>query len=36
MTYAIETTRLAKSFGATRAVDGIDLRIRKGAVYGLL
>ena len=36
MTYAIETAGLAKSFGKTRAVDGIDLRIRKGSVYGLL
>ena len=36
MTYAIETTGLAKSFGDTRAVDGVDLRIRKGSVYGLL
>ena len=36
MTYAIETSRLAKSFGKTRAVDGVDLRIRKGTVYGLL
>jgi ABC-2 type transport system ATP-binding protein len=36
MTYAIETSGLGKSFGKTRAVDGIDLRIRKGSVYGLL
>ncbi|HVM45780.1 MAG TPA: ATP-binding cassette domain-containing protein [Candidatus Thermoplasmatota archaeon] len=36
MTFAIETTALAKSFGATRALDGIDLRIRRGSVYGLL
>ncbi|HWG89878.1 MAG TPA: ATP-binding cassette domain-containing protein [Candidatus Thermoplasmatota archaeon] len=36
MTYAIETNRLAKSFGKTRAVDGIDIKIRKGSVYGLL
>jgi ABC-2 type transport system ATP-binding protein len=34
--YAIETSGLAKSFGATRALAGIDLRIRKGSVYGLL
>jgi ABC-2 type transport system ATP-binding protein len=33
---AIETTGLVKSFGATRALDGVDLRIREGSVYGLL
>jgi daunorubicin/doxorubicin transport system ATP-binding protein len=33
---AIETSGLAKSFGATRALDGVDLRIGKGTVYGLL
>src|SRR5919107_156844 len=33
---AIETTALLKHFGDTRAVDGIDLRIERGAVYGLL
>lgn len=36
MTYAIETTSLVKHFGATRALDGVDLRIRQGTVYGLL
>ncbi len=36
MTYAIETSGLAKSFGDTRALDGVDLQIRKGSVYGLL
>jgi ABC-2 type transport system ATP-binding protein len=34
--HAIETTGLVKSFGDTRALDGVDLRIRKGSVYGLL
>ena len=33
---AIETTGLVKHFGATRAVDGIDLSIAPGTVYGLL
>ncbi|MDF1504811.1 ATP-binding cassette domain-containing protein [Roseisolibacter sp. H3M3-2] len=33
---AIETTALVKRFGETRAVDGIDLRVERGAVYGLL
>jgi ABC-2 type transport system ATP-binding protein len=36
MSPAIETHRLGKSFGATRAVDGIDLAVERGAVYGLL
>jgi ABC-2 type transport system ATP-binding protein len=36
MTLAIETTALVKHFGDTRAVDGIDLRIQRGTVYGLL
>jgi ABC-2 type transport system ATP-binding protein len=33
---AIEAVGLVKSFGATRAVDGIDLRVERGAIYGLL
>jgi ABC-2 type transport system ATP-binding protein len=36
VTNAIETFALAKSFGTTRALDGVDLRIREGSVYGLL
>ncbi len=36
MTNAIETRTLAKSFGKTRALDGIDLSVREGTVYGLL
>ena len=36
MTLAIETSGLTKTFGQTRAVDGIDLRIPRGSVYGLL
>ena len=36
MTNAIETTGLVKHFGVTRALDGVDLRIRQGTVYGLL
>jgi ABC-2 type transport system ATP-binding protein len=35
-TWAIETTGLARRFGATRALDGVDLRVRSGSVYGLL
>jgi ABC-2 type transport system ATP-binding protein len=33
---AIETNRLVKTFGGTRALDGVDLSIRSGSVYGLL
>jgi ABC-2 type transport system ATP-binding protein len=33
---AIEAEGLAKSFGATRAVDGVDLHVSQGAVYGVL
>jgi ABC-2 type transport system ATP-binding protein len=36
MTYAIETHALAKSFGKTHALAGVDLQIRQGSVYGLL
>jgi ABC-2 type transport system ATP-binding protein len=35
-TPAIETERLVKTFGETRAVDGVDLSVRAGTVYGLL
>jgi len=34
--HAIETTSLAKTFGETKALAGVDLRIRQGTVYGLL
>ncbi len=33
---AIEATGLAKSFGETRAVDGVDLAVSSGSVYGVL
>ena len=36
MSNAIETSGLVKTFGATRALNGVDLRIRKGSVFGLL
>ena len=35
-TLAIEATGLVKSFGETRAVDGVDLAVRSGSVYGVL
>jgi ABC-2 type transport system ATP-binding protein len=33
---AIEASNLVRTFGATRALDGIDLRVPAGTVYGLL
>ena len=33
---AIEATGLVKSFGETLAVDGVDLAVRRGSVYGML
>ncbi len=35
-TLAIEATGLVKQFGKTRAVDGVDLAVRRGIVYGVL
>jgi ABC-2 type transport system ATP-binding protein len=35
-TPAIEASGLTKSFGETRAVDGVDLSVPRGAVYGVL
>ncbi|GIF72052.1 ATP-binding cassette domain-containing protein [Asanoa siamensis] len=34
--HAIEAEGLVKTFGKTRALDGIDLRVPAGSVYGLL
>jgi ABC-2 type transport system ATP-binding protein len=36
MTYTVEVTGLTKAYGSTRALDGVDLRIEAGTVYGLL
>ncbi|TDC70308.1 ATP-binding cassette domain-containing protein [Actinomadura sp. GC306] len=33
---AIETSGLVKTFGGHRALDGVDLRVPRGSVYGLL
>src|SRR5271156_2557700 len=33
---AIETQSLHKYFGAIRAVDGLDLRVPRGSIYGFL
>jgi ABC-2 type transport system ATP-binding protein len=33
---AIEASGLAKSYGSTRAVESVDLNVRRGCVYGVL
>ncbi|WP_074949166.1 ATP-binding cassette domain-containing protein [Alicyclobacillus macrosporangiidus] len=34
--WAIEARGLVKSFGSNRAVDGVDLKVRAGTIYGVL
>src|SRR5512132_2562635 len=36
MNYAIETNGLSKFYGDVHAVDGIDLRVGAGEIYGFL
>ena len=36
VTAAVETTGLARRFGSVRAVDGIDLHVPEGSVFGFL
>jgi ABC-2 type transport system ATP-binding protein len=36
MEFAVETRGLVRTFGAKRAVDGIDLRVPAGSFYGFL
>src|SRR5262245_49102116 len=36
MTTAISANRLVKTFGRTRALDGLDLAVEAGEVHGLL
>ena len=36
MTYTIEVAGLTKSYGNVRALDGLDLAVAPGSVYGLL
>ena len=33
---AVEAEGLVKVFGENRAVDGVDLRVKTGTVYGVL
>ncbi|HEY1615981.1 MAG TPA: ATP-binding cassette domain-containing protein, partial [Streptosporangiaceae bacterium] len=35
-TAAVEAAGLVKTFGQLRAVDGIDLSIRQGEIFGVL
>ncbi len=34
--FAIEAEGLVKSFGDNRAIDGVDLKVRTGTIYGVL
>src|SRR3546814_15502502 len=36
MPYAVEAQRLVKDFGSFRAVDGIDIAVPTGSIYGIL
>ena len=36
MSAAIETSRLTKVFGRTKALDGVDLQVEEGSVFGFL
>ncbi len=36
MTVAIRTERLSKRYGETLALDGLELTVREGEVYGYL
>jgi ABC-type uncharacterized transport system ATPase subunit len=33
---AIDTEGVAKAFGETRALDGVDLSVAEGSIFGLL
>ncbi|GAA3401418.1 hypothetical protein GCM10020370_09610 [Paenibacillus hodogayensis] len=34
--WAVEARGLVKTFGDNRAVDGVDLNVRAGSIYGVL
>lgn len=36
MEFAIETNRFSKSYGEVRAVDSVNLRVKRGEIYGFL
>lgn len=33
--YALETEKLSKSYGRFKALDGLDVHVPQGAIYGL-
>ena len=35
-TYAVDVENVSKSFGAYKALNGVNLRVRQGEIYGLL
>ena len=35
-TYAVDLENVSKSFGAFKALNGVNLRVRQGEIYGLL
>ena len=35
-TYAIDVQGLVRTFGSVRAVDGVDLKVRRGEIFGFL
>ena len=36
MEYVLRTSKLTKSFGSKRAVDGVSMQIKKGDIYGFI
>ena len=34
--FLLSTSNLTKQFGRHRAVDGVDIHIKKGAIYGFI
>ena len=36
MSFAIETNGLSKFFGQIRAVDSVNLQVKRGEIYGFL
>ncbi len=36
MEYAIEAKGLVKTYGRVRALDGVDLAVKRGEIFGLL
>lgn len=34
--YVIETKQLSKSYGHVKALNQVDIRVRRGSIYGLI